>query len=165
MTKLERYKEQLRRLEEKRGRLLRSGNLVKAASLHIEIENVQKLIKQVEDYEEWCKPKPVRDLFSDEELQEMNIIPLMIECHLIADLLTAITYEIVDKLRNHGFESVYFSKDLEDVIKKSEFFAGFLTSLTPELRDLLLQNDTLNEALHKKIVNYMNQRLKTPKQN
>lgn len=163
MTRKERYKEALDRLEGKRGELLRSGDYVKAASLHKEIEDIKKKIADAEAYEASCKAQPIRDLLTDEQLHSIGIIPLMIECHLIADFLTAVAYEVIDICAANGLEGVTFNTDLRNVLKASECFASFLTTLTPELKELLLRNDTLNLALHKKITSYINQRLETLK--
>ena len=160
MTRLERYRRQLAELEARRGRLLRSGNFVKASALSQDILEIERLIGEAEEYEESMKPRPIRELVTKEKLDEMGIIPLMIECHLVADFLTEISYEIVDICRKEGFEDVRLMPELKELIKRSEVFASFLTSLSPELMNLVVNNETFNASLHKKYVKYIEQRIK-----
>lgn len=161
MTRLERYKEKLEELKAKRSMFIKTGNLVKACSMNESIQEVEKSIKEAEEYEESCKAKAIRELVSDEELHQMGIIPLMIECHLIADLLVDASYMIVDICKKYGFQDVSLMPDLKDLIKRADCFASFLTTLSPELCDILVRNDTLNTSLHKKYQKYIAQRLIT----
>ena len=90
----------------------------------------------------------------------MGIIPLMIECHLSADFLTGVAYSVVDICKKHGFSDVVLMPDLQDIIKKTEKFASFLAEVSPELCELITNNETLNNAIHKKYLKYIEQRLK-----
>ena len=159
MTRLERYREQLVKLEEKRSRLLRSGRFLEANDLNGAIREVELLIRQAEEYEEASKPKPLKETVTREQLNLMGIIPLMIECHLVADFLTEVAYMVVDTCKKHGFSDVVLMPDLREIIKKTDKFASFLTGVSPELSDLLLRNETFNASLHRKYVKYIGQRL------
>ena len=160
MTRLERYKEKLRMFEEKRNQLMRSGKYVQSVALNDDIREMEAMIRQAEEYEERCRPRPIRDMVGKEELDEMGIIPLMIICHLAADFLTQEAYEVVDICKAHGFNDVVLAPDLRDLLKAADKFAGFLTKVSPELCDLLVRNETFNASLHKKYVKYIEQRLK-----
>lgn len=159
MTRRERYKKQLNELEGRRGRLLRAGRYLEAQDLHADIHRIERMIEEADAYEEACRPRPIREIVSREELQEMGIIPLMIETHLAADFLTAIAYEVVDRCEAHGLRDVTLMPELEKLIRQSEKFASFLTSLGPELRELMLRNENLNESIHGKYKRYIEQRL------
>lgn len=87
MTRYDRYKEKLLKLEEKSSLFLRSGRYVQAQELHRDIEKIKNLIEEAHAYEESRNPRPLYELTSKEELGQMGIIPLMIECHLITDML------------------------------------------------------------------------------
>lgn len=139
---------------------MRSENYLQSLRLGDEIENVSKLIKEAEEYEEQCKMRPIKDVVSKQELDEMGIIPMMIICHLAADFLTQEAYEIVDVCKAHGFDDVVLAPDLRDLLKAADRFAGFLTKVSPELCDLLVRNETFNTSLHKKYLKYIEQRLK-----
>ncbi len=132
-------------------------------ALNDEIKNVMKMIKQAEAYEEATKSRPIAEIITKEELDQTGIIPLMIECHLISDMLVEVAYMIVDRLKEIGIEGVCFMEDLNNAIKANEKFATFLTQLkhdeNDELYNLLTRNETLNRAIHKKYVSYMDQRL------
>lgn len=160
MTRLERYREKLRMFEKKRNEFMRSGQYIKSMALNEDIKEMERAIKEAEEYEERCKPKPIKDMVSKQELDEMGIIPLMIICHLAADFLTLEAYEVVDRCKAHGFDDVVLAPDLRDLLKASDKFASFLTKVSPQLCDLLVRNDTFNMSLHKKYLKYIEQRLK-----
>ncbi len=160
MTRLERYRDRLSQLEERRSELLRAGKYCESSALHEDIKEVERLIKEVEEYEESLKPRPIRELVSEQQFQEMGIIPLMIECHLVADFLVEVAYMVVDRCKAYGFVDVSLMPDLMDIIKRLEKFASFVTTLSPELCNLIVRNETLNASLHKKYLKYIAQRLK-----
>lgn len=160
MTRLERYKHKLEEFEAKRNRLMRSGKFPEAEALNEDIKVMEGLIREAEAYEESRKPRPIREIVSEEELHEMGIIPLMIECHLVADFLVEVSYMIVERCKAHGLADVSLMPDLMDIIKRTEKFASFIATLSPELRDLIVNNETFNASLHKKYQKYIDQRLK-----
>lgn len=142
----------------KRGGLLRSGRYVDAANLSADIKKVEDLIKEAEAYEEATKSRPIKEIMTNEEI--VQVVPLMIECHLIADFLTETTYMIVDKLKEFGITDVTFMPEVTELLKKSEKFAGAMAKMNPELCDLIVNNETFNASLHKKYLKYIEQRLK-----
>lgn len=160
MTRLERYKERLDRMTEKRSELLRRGRFIEANELNAEIREVELLTKQAEEFEEVRRPRPIKELVTKQELHEMGIIPLMIECHLAADFLTGLSYMIVDICKKHGFTDVRLMPEIRELLEKCEKFASALAEMSPELKDLIVNNETLNDALHKKCLGYIKQRLK-----
>lgn len=158
MTRLERYKDRLAKLEEKRGELLRSGRFVEAACLSEDIKKIEELIKEADAYEESMKPRPIKELLTRDEVKE--IVPLMIECHLVADFLTETAYMIVDHLKEFGITGVQFMPEVTELLEKSEKFAGTMAKMNPELCNLIVNNETFNASLHKKYLKYIEQRLK-----
>lgn len=132
--------------------------LGEANALNEEIKNVEKLIKDAEAYEEAHKPKLIFNIGKD-KLDQMGIVPLMIECHLIADFLTEILYMIVDICKAYGYTDIKFLDELNYIIKNSEKFAGSLIKIYPDLEDMLVRNETFNASLHKKYLKYMEQRM------
>lgn len=163
MASLITYRKKLEELEARRSRLMRSGKIMQSFALNEEIKNVEEMIRRAEAYEEATKSRPIAEIITKEELDQTGIIPLMIECHLISDMLVEVAYMIVDRLKEIGIEGVSFMEDLNNAIKANEKFATFLTQLkhdeNNELYNLLTRNETLNRAIHKKYVSYMDQRL------
>lgn len=159
MTRRERYKEQLSQLYAKRAILLKAGRYLDANNLNRDIKYVESLIKEAEEYEELMRPRPIREVVTQEELQKMGIIPLMIECHLIADMLVEVSYMIVDICKKHGLTDMTFMPEIDDILKRADKFASLLAKKGPDLSDLLERNETLNAALHKKYISYIEQRL------
>lgn len=157
MTKIERYREQVKELEAKRSQLLRNGRYMESMNLHKKIVDIKAMIDELE---ESTTPMPLSKAVTPQELKEMNIVPLMITCHLAADFLTQICYEIIDICESHGLTNVNFVPELKEILQKSDSFASFLTKLTPDLQDLLLRNETFNSSLLKKYLNYIETRMK-----
>lgn len=156
MTRLQRYEEKVKELEAKRSKLMREGKILQSMNLHKDIEDIKKQIEEIRPYYE---PRPLSESVTPQELKEMNIVPLMIECHLIADFLTEVSYMVKDTVKKHGFENITFVPELDQIIKLSNSFASFLIRLTPELQQLLLRNETFNASLHKKFLKHIDQRL------
>ena len=156
-TRLQRYEEQLKELESRRALLFRSGDYIRSINLQKDIDKIKAMIEEIRPYYE---PKPLSEVVSKKELDEMGIIPLMIECHLIADFLTEVSYMVVDICKAHGWEKLSFTEDLNVVLKNANKFASFLTGVSPELCELLTRNETFNKSLHKKFLSHIDTRLK-----
>lgn len=161
MKKLERYRNRLAELEAQRSRLVREGDLIMATALNNDIKRVEGLIKEAEEYEEAIKPKPIKELIPMDKIHESGIIPMIMECHLAADYLNACSYQLYDAIKAMGFNPVSLIPDMDEIIKKSNAFASILCDKNQCLSDLLTDNDTLLNALHKKTVSYITQRTTT----
>lgn len=147
-------------MQAERNRLARTGRLVQAEALHTEIKEAERQVKEAEEYEESLKPRPISEIISKDELNEMGIIPLMIECHLAADFLTETAFRVVETCKRHGLSDISLMPDLNEIIKKTEMFASFLTKVSPELSDLIVRNEKLNASLHKRYVGYIEKKIK-----
>jgi hypothetical protein len=153
MTRLERYKEQLAKLEHKRGEFMRRGKYMEMQRLAADIDEVKRLISEAE-------PKPVTELFSPEQLRESGLVPAIVEVHLAADYLAACCYTVEDIVKKLGGVPVSVIPELKEIIKKSNAFCSFLYEKDEDLRNLITDDETLMNALHKKSLSYMNQRLR-----
>lgn len=139
---------------------MRTGRYIESDQLNRDIDRIKQMIDEADAYEESCKPKPVIDIVGEEELHKSGIIPLMIECHLIADFLIEVSYMVKDKCKELGLTGLKFTDELEYILQKSNIFAEELITLCPEDGKILLRNETFNASLHKKYMKYMEQRLK-----
>lgn len=160
MTRKERYKAQLNKLERQRRDFLQRGRYAEASNLSSDIKHIEELIKEADEYEETTRPKPLSETMTREEIDKTGVIPLMIECHLVADFLTEITYMIKDSLSEQGIADVKFMPEIVTLLKASEKFAGSLARMGPTLCNLITNNETFNMSLHKKYMKYIEQRLK-----
>lgn len=156
MTRLERYKQKLEEIKAKRNRLLRSYNLVKASALNAEIEEIEKLIGEAEQYE----AKPIRELLTREQIQESGFVAALIECHIAADFLAYCTYNVEDILKRFGMHAVTMLPDLKEIRKRCDDFAARMYGMNEDLDNLITDDETLMEAMHKKACSYITQRLK-----
>ena len=157
MNRLERYEAKLRALEEREREMFRKGYFVKSVTLHKEIDECRKLIEETRRYYE---PKPLSETLTRKEIDEMGIIPLMIEAHLVADFLTEVCYMIKDICHSHNLDKVSFVPEIEEILKKSDRFASFLAGISPELCELITTNETFNRGLHKKYLAHIETRMK-----
>lgn len=155
---LQKYRQKLENLEAKRSELMRSGRYMESIRLNADIEEVRKLIEAEEDY---LKPKPLKELVSKEQADEVTNI--IIECHLAADYLTAVAYELKDWFDKNGLIPHSVIPELNQIVKLSESFAGSVCKVNPNLRDMMINNDTLIEALHKKCQTYIKRNLNLKK--
>lgn len=157
MTKIERYEEQVKELEARRSQLLRNNQFIKSMQLNEKIKEIKSMIDELK---EATTPRPLSETVTKEELKEMNIIPLMLTCHLAADFLTQVCYEIIDICEAHGLSNVNFVPELKEILKKTDSFASFLIRMSPDIQNLLLRNETFNAALLKRYLNYIETRMK-----
>ncbi len=159
MTRLERYRLRLEELEAKRNQFMRQGKYMQMQKLDAELTEVRKLIEEAEKY----SPKPIRELVSMDKIQQSGLIPALIECHLAADYLNDCCYTVNDIIKGMGFSPASIIPDLKEIISKSNVFASLLCDRSEQLGDLLVRNDTLIAALHKKTLGHISQRLSRDK--
>lgn len=155
MTRLERYKQRLANLEYRRNQSMRQGKYMQMQSLNNEIENVRKLIADAEEY----SARPMKELFTREQIHESGMIPMLMECYLASDFLNDCVFELKQILKKLGVHAVTIVPEIEEIIKKSESFASSLCAINKEFSDFMTDNDTLIEALHKKTLSYIKQRM------
>lgn len=135
---------------------MRAGRYDLMRRMDADIEDVRKEIEKSERYES----KPIRQLMSDRQIEESNLIPMLIESHLAADFLTDCYVNIKDTLHRYGYHAVTVLPELEEIKKLTEKFAQRLIGKSDRLTEMLTLDDTLVAALHKKYLNYIKQRMK-----
>lgn len=158
MTRLERYKEKVKDLEWRRNQFMRQGRYDKMRQLEHDIEEVRVLIAQAEEFE----AKPIKELMTSEQITESNLIPLIIEAHLASDFLTDCCYNIQDTINRMGFSAVTIIPELIELRKKADEFAAKLAGKNPMLDDMLIDDETMIEGMHKRLLKYIEQRM-TPR--
>lgn len=154
MTRLERYRQQLMELEAKRNQFMRQGKYMQMRQLDVDLEQVREHIREAEAYE----AKPIKELISMDEIHESGLIPALMESHLAADYLAACCYNLKDIISKMGFRAVSIIPELNQIISRCNSFASILCEKNEILTDMLLDNDTLIDALHKKTLSYIRQR-------
>lgn len=157
--RLERFKDRLKQLEARRNALMRSGKYMQSIQLNSDIEDIRKMIAKEEEY---YKPKSLKTLVTDKDKRK-EVVHLIIESHLAADYLTATAYALKDWLDDNGLIPYSVVPELEDIIKKSEAFASSICRINPKLSEMMVSNDTLIDALHKKTMSYITRNLKDEK--
>ncbi len=154
MTRLDRYRERLSALETRRNQFMRQGKYMQMQKLACDMERVEGLIKEAEAYE----AKPIKELVSMDAIRESGLIPALMECHLAADYLAACSYTVKDIIKGMGFTAVSIIPDIDNIISRCNAFASILCEKNECLRDMLLDNETLINAIHKKTMSYICQR-------
>lgn len=149
---LEYYKGKLANLEERRNALMRAGNYKASMRLNQDIEEVRRLINESE-------PKPVTELFTHEQIRESGLVPAVLEVHLAADYLAACCYTVEDIVKQLGGVAVTVIPELKEILSRANKFCEFLYTKGEDLESLIENNESLLEALHKKTMSYIKQRV------
>ena len=149
---LEYYKGKLADLEARRNRFMRAGQYKKSMQLNQDIEEIRKLIEESE-------PKPVNELFTQEQIQNAGLIPAVLEVHLAADYLAACCCTVEDIVGKLGCQAVTVVPELKEILKRANEFCNYLYEKDSELESLIRDDETLMEALHKKTMKYIEQRV------
>ena len=157
---MQRYESKLAELKTKERSLFKAGRYCESMALKKDIDDITAMIEEQRKYYE---PRPIQEIVSRKEIDEMGIIPLIVEAHLVADFLTEVCYMVVDICKEHGLSDVSFVPEITDILKKSDRFASFLSGMEGNLPELLARNETFNASLHKKYQNYITTRMKHPK--
>lgn len=160
MTRLDRYKQKLTEMEEKQRKLYNAGRLAEFHRMESQLQEIRRLIKEAEDY---YAPKPIKELLTQEQIEQLEVIPLTLECFLAADYLTDCACTLSERLSDAGLEIRSIVPELEEIRKRAETFASILCTYDETVSSLLLNNDTLVSALHKKTRSYIAQRFNPEK--
>lgn len=155
MQKLKRYEAQVRELEGRRQKLLNLGKYMQAMALSPDIDKARKML---DDYRESIRPRLLRELLTPEQIKESGIEHLIAEIHLATDFLIVCQYNLMEMCKNYGILIEDIRRPLQDSIKRSNEFVSQLMGCNKWLEDMMTENETLNEAIHKKITSYINQR-------
>lgn len=154
--KIDRIEQRIERLKAKANQMLASGNYIHHFDLKAKIKAAEAELQRI--YEDAGR-KPLTDLLTPEELA--TLAPMMLEIHLICDLLTEAAYELTDycekQLKIEGF---YLMDPLIQARNKANEFASTLTLMGDKLCSLICDNETLNAALRRKIQKHIAQRIK-----
>lgn len=162
MTRKERLTKEIGKLRDKEAAAVRTGMFTRAFDLSRRIAEMQKEIDAADAEAARVaasKGKPLTEILTREELREMRLIPRMIECHLICDLLADATYQVLDVCREKGLEVTSFAPELREINRRAQVFANRMSGMSDKLCDLMVRNETLLKTLHGKIQKYIEQRL------
>lgn len=160
MATLDTYKRRLSDLEARHSRLLRQGQIVKAINLSHDITEIRTMIAEEEELR---RPRPIKELVPKDELAASGLVELLIELHLGVDYINAVTCKIIDLVGKMGFNAVTIVPELNEIAEKTRKFASYMCTKDENLSDMMTDNDTLINALHKKTQSYIAQRLKPKK--
>lgn len=156
MTRIERYKDEIRKIEAKQRECVRRCDLLGLQKLNEDLAEAKQKLADAEEY----AAKPLTEFLSREEIQKSNIIPILLECHMAADFLNDCAFLLSKSIEKLGLQPVSILPDLKEILKKSNMFASILCTKGEDLSAILTDNDTLIAALHKKTLSYVEQRMK-----
>ena len=88
-----------------------------------------------------------------------EIYRLLIKLPIISDFLYNACVELQGVLKRHGLNELTMTRRVGQISEMSKDFA-FLLSEFPELEKILSADDTLIEALNKKVDSFLSQRMK-----
>ena len=91
-----------------------------------------------------------------------EIYRLLVKLPIISDFLYGACVELQSTLRRHGLNELTLSRRVGRIKEEAKEFA-FMLSNFPELEKILSADDTLIEALNKKVDSFLSQRMKIKK--
>lgn len=146
------YKSKLADLEERRNALMRAGNYKASMRLNEDIEEIRRRIEEAE-------PKLVTELFTHEQLRNSGLVLAVIEAYLATDYLAACCYTIEDIVKQLGGVPVTIIPELKEIQNRANKFCEYLYTKGDDMDTLMSEDDTLMNALHKKTMSYIEQRV------
>lgn len=155
MTRKQRFEQKLSELEKLRNTLRSQGRFLEVQEYDKKIADVKRNIEICNEYE----AKAVRELLSAKEIEESCLVPLLLEAHLITDVLADVCYRIVDIFKDRGMTAVTLVPEIKDILKRSTIFASILCEKNEELNSLLIDNEQLLHDIHLICQRYIKQRL------
>lgn len=155
MTRIERYEAQLNELRRKRGTLLKQGNFVKAMKLGEDIKEIERMI---DDLKEQTRPRPLSQIMTPEQLEASGLVELITEAHIAADYMADVYYRLMDTCEEYRIEMDSLADPLKATIKQNNEFVSDLMGKNAWLERLMLGNEVLLNALHKKVLAFIRQR-------
>ena len=155
MTRIERYEAQLDELRRKRGTLLKQGNFVKAMKLGEDIKEIERMI---DDLKEQTRPRPLSQIMTPEQLEASGIVELITEAHIAADYMAYVYYRLMDTCNDFRIAMDSVTEPLKQAIALNNEFVSDLMGKNAWLESVLLGNEILLAALHKKVASFISQR-------
>lgn len=155
MTRLERFERQLEILEARRRKFLGAGQYVKAIALGKDLEKIRE---EIDGMRKAITPRPLSEVLPQETIDKSGIMDVITEIHLAVDYLTDLQYRFVDVCEECRIEIGSLRDPLKEVVRHNNEFVSYLMEKNEWLERVMTDNDTLNEALHKKMASYIKQR-------
>lgn len=156
MTRKERIKQDLEKLESTQRALIRAGKLIQANQLNRQIEEKRQAIKDCE-YWEYV---PLNQVVSNDELTKHKVYTKLLEIAIAADYLVDCAIEAKDTLSKLGVGHLKLLDDVEIIRKHANKLSAMPCDTSySELYDLMMDNDGLIDSLHILSRNYMRTKL------
>lgn len=157
MTKKERIKQDLKKLEEKQIAFLRAGKLIQANQLNKQIEEKKQAICECEYYEY----TPLNEVVSRDDLTKNKVYARLLEISLAADYLTDCAIECKEILNKLGVGNLKLMEDVEIIRKHANVLSGMPCDEKYEkLYDFMMDNDKLIDDIHKLSRLYIKEKMK-----
>lgn len=152
MTDPKYYESRIATLEARRSAYMRSGKLTEIPAIDAQIASMRERIEAL-------KPKPVTEMFSHEEITKSGLNLLVLEAYLGADFLADISGHIKKAVKRLGCNAASFIPELTDLITRINNFCDSVYGLNEDLTTIMEDDGTLIEALHKKTLKHIQQRI------
>lgn len=151
MTRIERLEQKLSKLKRDAISLRLDNRLTDALKVQDKIDAITKEL-------EYIKPKPLSESLTKEQLRQSNIIPLLLATHLAADFLAEEASNVEEAMHNMGLEPRSFIPEIKKLANEAGRLAGEICFRGDFFKSLVVDNEALLVALHKKTLSYINQR-------
>lgn len=155
MTRRQRFEQKLADLEKIRLKLRQQGRFLEVQEYDKKIADMERNIEICKDYE----AKAVREILSDKEIEESCLVPLLLEAHLMSDVLAEVCYNIVDIFKKRGLTALTLVPEIQEILKRSSIFASILCTKNEQLNSLLIDNEKLLHDVHLICQRYIKERM------
>lgn len=157
MTKKERIKQDLKKLEEKQIAFLRASKLIQANQLNKQIEEKKQALKDCEYYEY----QPLNEVVSRDDLTKNKVYSKLLEISLAADYLADCAIECKEILNNLGVGNLKLMADVDIIRKHANILSGMpCDEKYDKLYDFMMDNDKLIDDIHTLSRRYISEKMK-----
>ncbi len=168
MKELDKLKMTLDKHMELKKIYLKQGRFIEVFKCERKIQGLQMEIQELEMKSiivEYTKQQPLKNLLAEKPEVAVGAIDRCIKLHLAADYLTKCALDVEDYLSENGIILKNITPKLKEFAGKIEKFAGSIIQKNQKYEKLMVENDTLMEALDKKMESYISQRTRTKEKN
>lgn len=154
MTKLERYENKLKELQEKQKQFLLKRDFIKASAMNSKIEEMKQKISECNAYE----VGRLSDMLDKSEIERLKIFEKMVKISLAADFLLDCCVDYSDTLKKAGLNDITMRNMVMPIWEQSQKLVNMPSQEQyGELLNFMLENDVLIDDMHLLANRYLKQ--------
>lgn len=156
---IHRLRKELQTLESRYAEKLKTWDFAGASAMMVRIEEIKAAVKVYE----YTRSQPLRQLLEEDHINADTAVFMAIKMHLAADYLAHCAYDLHDYLKSKGLELKDVLANCKKVADESNKMANEIINKSEKFENLIVDDDVLIEAIDKKVASYIQQRVKSKK--